>query len=119
LIVGAAILGGSAALGIAVVRLFAFATARVDQLVISHRGVKYGDRFWRWEAVRAIRARRSRLSGAIQLLLWAREGKGMGQTFVIDERITPERAIRLMERLGAFCLANNLEVLSEASLDPP
>jgi hypothetical protein len=109
------LIGGAAALAFAASLLTAFGVARVDQIVISNRGVKCGDRFWGWECVRAFRARRAGLSGAIRLVLWTGEDKGPGRSLAMDEPITPERAQELVRRVGEFCSANNLTVKCEAS----
>jgi len=109
------LLGGVIALAVAASLLTAFGIARVDQIVISDRGVKCGDRFWGWECVRAFRARRTGPSKAIRLFIWTGEDKGQGRSFAMDERITPERALGLIGRVGEFCSANNLKVTCEAS----
>lgn len=109
------LIGGAAALAFAASLLAAFGVAKVDQVVISNRGVKCGDRFWGWQCVRAFRARRGGSSGAIRLVLWTGEDKGPGHSLAMDERITPERALDLVRRVGEFCSANNFIVKCEAS----
>lgn len=109
------LIGGAAALAFAASLLTAFGVAKVDQIVISNRGVKCGDRFWDWQCVRAFRARRAGASGAIRLLIWTGEDKGPGRSLAMDERITPERALGLIGRVGEFCSANNFKVTCEAS----
>jgi hypothetical protein len=89
--------------------------AKVDQVIISNRGVKCGEKFWGWQSVRAFRARRTGKSGAIRLLVWTDEDKGPGRWLPMDERITRERALGLIARLGEFCSANNLNVTCEAA----
>ncbi len=109
------LIGGVVALAFAASLLTAFGVARVDQIVISNRGVKCGDRFWGWQCVRAFRARRTGASGAIRLLLWTGEDKGPGRSLAMDERITPERALGLIGRVGEFCSVNNFKVTCETS----
>lgn len=109
------LIGGMVALAFAASLLTAFGVAKVDQVVISNRGVKCGDRFWGWEFLRAFRARRAGTSGTIRLLIWPGEDKGPGRSLPMDERITPERALGLIGRVGEFCSANNLNVTCEAA----
>jgi hypothetical protein len=109
------LIGGTVALAFAASLLSAFGVAKVDQVLISNRGVKCGDRFWDWECVRAFRTRRTRPSGAIRLFIWTGEDKGPGRSIAMDERITPERALGLIGRVGEFCAANNFKVTCEAS----
>jgi hypothetical protein len=108
-------IGGAAALALAASLLTAFGVAKVDQVVISNRGVKCGDGFWDWQCVRAFRARRGGASRAIRLVIWTGEDKGSGRSLAMDERITPERARELVRRVGEYCSANNLTVKCEAS----
>ena len=109
------LIGGAAALALAASLLTAFGVARVDQIVVSNRGVKYGDCFWAWKCVRAFRARRAGPSGTIRLVIWTGEDKGSGRSLAMDERLTPERARELIRRVGEYCSANNLAVICEAS----
>ena len=106
---------GAVAVAFAVSLLAAFAVAQVDQVIISNRGVKCGDQFWEWQCLQAFRARRTGKSGAIRLLIWIDEDKGPGRFLPMDERITPQRALGLIHRVGEFCSANKLNVTCEAS----
>jgi len=114
-LVAISVIGGTIALTTGVGLLAAFALARVDKLTISDRGVKYGDRFWGWARVRAFRARRSQPSEAIRLLIWKGEDKGPGYFLAIDEPVSSQSAIDLIERVQQCCSTNHLEVECEAS----
>ncbi len=110
-----AVIAGTIALATGAGLLTAFALARVDKLTISDRGVRYGDRFWKWGRLRAFRARRSQPSEPIQLLIWDGEDKGPGRFLAIDEPVSPELATDLMERVRQYCSKNHLKVNCEAS----
>lgn len=107
--------GGAVALATAAGLLAAFGMARIDPVVISHRGVKCGDRLWGWERVRAFRARRTRPSGAIRLFFWTGLDKGRGRSLAVDEPVTPEQALSLIGRVGEFCSENGFNVTCETS----
>jgi hypothetical protein len=115
LILALPLIGGATALAFAASLLTAFGVAKVDQIVISNRGVKCGDKFWEWQCVRAFRARRGGAFGAIRLRIWTGEDKGPGRSLAMDEQLTPERALGLIRRVGEFCSANHLTVICEAS----
>lgn len=114
-VIAMAVTGGTIALAAAVGLLTAFSVARVDKLIISERGVKYGHRFWRWACVRAFRARRNRPSEPIRLLIWKDADEGPGCFLVIDEPVSPQAAVDLIRRVQEYCSTNHPEVKCEVS----
>ena len=109
------LIAGTAALTAGVALLTAVALGRVDRLTISERGVKYGDRFWKWARLRAFRARRNRPSEPIRLLIWKDADEGPGYFLVIDEPVSPQAAVDLIRRVQEYCSTNHPEVKCEVS----
>jgi hypothetical protein len=114
-LVATAVAAGMIALVAAVGLLTAFSVARVDKLTISERGVKYGHRFWGWTSVRAFRARRSRPSDPIRLLIWKDADEGPGYFLMIDNPLSLEAAVELIRHVQEYCSTTHPEIKCEAS----
>ena len=104
---------GVSALAVAAVQLRVYLRGAVDELFISDRGVKYGEEFWPWESLSALRIRRLPAKGPMRFLIWTGEDRGPGQHLAIDDPPSPVEAERLLDELRAFLADHDLDVLCE------
>lgn len=104
---------GLVALIVGFVSLRSFVVAKVDELEISDRGVKYGSEFWPWDSLAAIRFRRLPHNGPIRIVIWPRRDRGLGRGFFTDEVCSPEQIMQLEGELKGHFIRNNLSITCE------
>ena len=101
---------GVVVFSVGVASLWAWISNRVDQLVISRSGIKFGGRSWTWDRVKALTVAYVPPLRSYCIRLWVDRTRGQGHGFVFDEDMTPQEVDRLLSEVSRAAQERGLTI---------